>query len=239
MADMPKKKISELDELTGILMNDYFEVSEPQNNGLSYESKSMSIEQLRNYIFASAFPVGAIYMTSSSSFEPNSVFGGTWERFAQGKTIFGVDGDKSGKSQSYIEQWCTPLAEGGAESMTLDDSTMPQHRHDVNIYTEVDKGAIEFGVRHPYDPNNSFTPSIHVKSGRGAVSARGSSHHWNTGTVCKSQPASDGDQNEKGDSVSIKLPGIQTTTTVNDNGSGNAIPLYPPYITCYIWRRTG
>lgn len=238
MADMPKKKISDLTSISSVLMNDYFEVSEPQNNGQNYESKSMTIEQLRNYIFASAFPVGAIYMTTNPGFDPNNVFGQKWERFAEGRTIFGVDGDKNGKSKEYINTWCTPNVNGGAESMTLDTNTMPQHRHNIDIYTEVDKGAIEFGIRHPYDPNNSFTPSLHVKDGRGAVSARGSGHHWNTGTVCKDQPASNDDSTKKGDTVSIKLPGIQTSVTVNDNGSGNEIPLYPPYVTCYIWQRT-
>jgi len=238
MADMEKKKISELDSASSINLLDYFEVSEPQNGGQSYESKNITIEQLRNYIFESAFPVGSIYMSVDSEFNPHNKFGGDWELFAQGRTIFGVDGNTDDSNSSYKEAWGKPLKEGGSSTLTLDENTMPAHRHNETIYTNVDKGAIEFAIRHPYDPNDSVSPSIYIPEGRGAASKRGSTHHWNTGTVCKSQSPSSGDNYKNGDKISIKLPAIQTSVTIAENGSGADISLYPPYVTCYIWRRT-
>lgn len=240
MADMPKKKISELTQATSVKLTDMFEVSEPY--GETWNSKSMTIQQLKDYIFATVFPIGSIYMTVQprNVFDPDTKFGGTWELFAEGKTLFGVDGNKSGKSKDYIDNWCTPEVEGGEATLTLDTNTMPQHRHNVNVFTSMNKGAIEFDIRHPYDVQNSYDPSIRFAGGTiGIISKRGSSQPWNTGSVCKTQPSED---QKKGDKISITLPGIQTSVTVENNGrdpgAGTAIPTYPPYVTCYIYKRT-
>jgi len=240
MADMEKKKISQLTQVNSVNLSDRIEVSEAQNNGQSYESKNMTFAQLRDYIFIQAFPIGSIYMTMNVNDNPQNLFGGTWERFAQGKTLFGVDGDLKDKDDNYKKQWGTPGQEGGNTTMTLDTNTMPQHRHNIAVNTKMDSGAIEFAIRHPYDPNNSITPSIHIdRSDKGVVTKHGSKHTWNTGSVCKDQPTTG---STAGDQVSIKLPGIKTETTVMENpttGATNEISLYPPYVTCCIWRRTG
>lgn len=240
MADMEKRKISQLTQVSSINLSDRIEVSEAQNNGQSYESRNMTISQLRDYFFEQAFPIGSIYMTMSAGDNPQNLFGGTWTRFAQGKTLFGVDGDLKDKDDNYKKQWGQPGQEGGNTTMTLDTNTMPQHRHNIAINTKMDSGAIEFGIRHPYDPNNTYDPSIYINnSAKGVVKIHGSSKPWNTGTVCKDQPTI---EDRNGDNVTLKLPGIQTETTVKENpttGSTNDISLYPPYVTCCIWLRTG
>lgn len=42
------------------------------------------------------YPVGSVYISLSSSFDPNTSFGGTWTKFGAGKCLWGVDSNNSG-----------------------------------------------------------------------------------------------------------------------------------------------
>lgn len=68
------------------------------------------------------YPVGSIYETMDSSFNPSESFGGTWERI-KGKVLVGVDeSDSTFKSSKLI---------GGEKSHTLTINEMPSHEHKV------------------------------------------------------------------------------------------------------------
>jgi len=67
------------------------------------------------------WPVGSIYIGTTST-DPSVLFGGgTWERFAKGRVLVGVDeGDV---------QFDSPMETGGAKTHTITIGEMPFHNH--------------------------------------------------------------------------------------------------------------
>jgi hypothetical protein len=66
-----------------------------------------------------AYPVGSIYMSISSSFNPNTSFGGTWAKIAEGHCLIQA-GDR------YVLG-----STGGESTHKLTVQEMPQHAHSV------------------------------------------------------------------------------------------------------------
>ena len=80
-----------------------------------------AIEQAKKDILLSAYPVGALFM-STANISPTTLFGGTWERI-KGRFIWGIDdGETAGIT-------------GGEKTHTLTVSEMPEHIHYYNSYT--------------------------------------------------------------------------------------------------------
>lgn len=84
------------------------------SNNVKYIDKKIS--DLLNMFY----PVGSIYETMDSSFDPNKKWGGTWERI-KGKTLVGVDENDS--------DFNTAEKTGGEKTHTLVVSELPQHTH--------------------------------------------------------------------------------------------------------------
>lgn len=79
-----------------------------------------AIEQAKKDILLSAYPVGALFM-STANISPATLFGGTWERI-KGRFIWGIeDGETAGTT-------------GGEKTHTLTVSEMPEHYHYYNSY---------------------------------------------------------------------------------------------------------
>lgn len=71
------------------------------------------------------YPVGAIYMSTSST-SPETLFGGgTWESFGAGRTLVGVDPSDADFNASNKT--------GGAKTHTLTRDQMPSHQHAFNM----------------------------------------------------------------------------------------------------------
>lgn len=87
------------------------------SNNVKYIDKKIS--DLLNMFY----PVGSIYETMDSSFDPNKKWGGTWERI-KGRVLIGVDeNDDDFKTANKI---------GGEKAHKLSVSEMPSHRHSAS-----------------------------------------------------------------------------------------------------------
>lgn len=80
------------------------------------------------------YPVGSIYISISSS-NPSYIMGGTWQRFANGKTLVGID--------EYDSDFNSPNRTGGEKAHQTTVEEMPSHAHQFN--TEAAGSPIALG----------------------------------------------------------------------------------------------
>lgn len=241
MPDFDTMKISGLTAIPagGIQDADRIEVSEPDQNGTVWTSKSLTLGAIKRAILDSIYPVGSIYIstTISTANAMQSTFGGTWQAYAQGRVIFG-------KADDYRSPFYKIDSTGGSESITITSDNLPSHNHLVEVSTKYDVGYVQLVTRHPYSNetgDDAVTPS--VKAGTSgnpvAVLSNGGDKSWSNGTVTKAVKEG---SSKKGDKLTINMPGLSTTVKINNFGNGNPITgdaALPPYVVCYIYKRTG
>lgn len=87
------------------------------SNNIKYIDKKIS--DLLNMFY----PVGSVYETMESSFDPNKKWGGTWERI-KGRVLVGVDENDS--------DFNTTEKIGGEKTHKLSVSEMPSHSHSAS-----------------------------------------------------------------------------------------------------------
>lgn len=94
------------------------------------------------------YPVGSYYETSNSSFDPNTAWGGTWVKEAEGKvhvsagSTYTINSTGGAATRSY-----TPA--GSVNNTTLSASQMPYHRHSVDA---LNTGTAN--IAHTHDLSN-------------------------------------------------------------------------------------
>ena len=87
-------------------------------------------------VFDMIYPIGSIYISTSSA-NPSSLFGGTWEPFAQGRTLIGVD--------TTDTDFDTAENIGGEKQHTLTYAEMPTHNHNMYSLNNAGDGTITSG----------------------------------------------------------------------------------------------
>ena len=100
-------------------------------NDLKNDIKTLSSQITNNTtsgnIFLKSYPVGSIYISTSSE-NPGNIYGGTWEEYGKGRTLVGVD--SSDPDFSTVEKL------GGEKSHTLTIDEMPSHNHVERMFLD-------------------------------------------------------------------------------------------------------
>ena len=98
-----------------------------QNQIIDVQSQLYNIKK---EVINEIYPVGSIYMsTEDDTIEKvQSKFGGTWEKYAQGRTIIG---EGTGTDSNGLVQTFTNGSTGGEYTHKLTISEMPSHSHDI------------------------------------------------------------------------------------------------------------
>ena len=162
----------------------------------------------KDALFNSIYPVGSVYVTFSSTFDPNSTFSGTWEKCAQGRTLVGVDPSN-------------PLFNDANKLYGSPNAIVPEHTHSVDSNTVVStssNGAHTHTWSIKYNEDNSGTKGQDLfgpgrtKTVKYSTSSNGAHTH----TV----PAHTHTMQKPGNSESV----------INKN--------YQPSVAVYMWKRT-
>jgi hypothetical protein len=93
------------------------------DDGAGGTNRKAAISRMKTYILESVYPVGSIFISTSSTSPATSLGFGSWSRFGEGKTLI---------SQSSSDSDFDSAEEtGGAKTVTLSASQLPEHRHHV------------------------------------------------------------------------------------------------------------
>ena len=86
------------------------------------------IDNIKGEVINEIYPVGSIYMstTDDTKEKVQEKFGGTWEKYAQGRTLIG---EGTGTDSNGLVQTFTNNSTGGEYTHKLTISEMPSHTH--------------------------------------------------------------------------------------------------------------
>lgn len=225
---------------------------------VSQAGGGLSQTQVLNLIY----PVGAVFMSTVNT-NPGTYLGGTWERWGSGRVPVGVnssDSDFSAAGKTGGEKTHTlstaemPSHAHAQGSLETDESGV--HTHGFSA-TSASDGAHTHNVsgtaasagahthkgyyRNKYNTSSSNlglgTSSTTGVSGTDSqiTNSAGSHSHDVSGTAAS---AGSHTHTFSGTTDHSDEHRHAVTGSTSSAGSGNAHNNMPPYITCYMWRRT-
>lgn len=177
---------------------------------------TMSSQEMTDLLY----PVGAYYETSNTSFDPNTAWGGTWEKEEDGRVLIAT-------SSSH-----TAGSTGGEEThvLTPGETALRSHTHTVNSHTHsipAIGGSTSTNGNHQH--SQSFQPSSNYgyAGSNGGFTSGGS--RANGGAGSHSHTFTTGANTSGGSAPS---------TTSSTEANGTAHENMQPYLTVVRWHRT-
>ena len=246
--------VSNSERLGGFNPSEFAKVNSPTFTGTvkvpevtinSNPKSPVTIELLQEYVQAQlnkAWPIGSIYMTMSNQ-NPADLIGGTWKQISQGRFIMGA---------GSIDNKTIPSRElGGSNSITLNESNLPVHKHNVSAEIDLSQSGLLGDHYHGFGFNwnndgffysngrNLETIGRNVKenqvcqwngnNGGGYVYKDTRGYNMITSSAVPISKTIEVAEKQK-----VRLD--KDTTEV---GGGSGFDITNPYISAYIWERIG
>lgn len=208
-----------------------------KNNGETFPAGAfMDIvsDLVQEAIFEKSFPIGCIHISVNPANPSTTLGGGVWASWGSGRVPVGVDGTQS--------EFNTVEETGGAKTVTLTTDQIPSHNHTQNAHSH--------GMSHDHSDASTSSTGSHVhsiaSSGGGAIGDIGSNPRLKRASpeASPDYDAADAMDAAGTHSHTVNIPAYSgntaaTTPTNNAAGGGQSHNNLQPYITCYMWKRTG
>lgn len=238
------------------------------SSGLTATNVQGAIDEIKQAIIDTIYPIGSIYMSVSST-NPGTTFGvGTWEAWGSGRVPVGVDSNDTSfdtveetggsKSNSYTpagtnsggkvnDHTYTPAGTVGNTTLTAAQSGVPKHAHNVKtLYLNTSTvGSTEYG----FATGGTFKGDIVVAQNTGTRKT-GALYSGGTSEPTPMDAESPHKHSWTGTKATISHTVTQptfngtkatlshTVTQPTFKGTAANISTVQPYITCYMWKRT-
>ena len=154
------------------------------------------------------YPVGAIYMSTSST-DPGSIFGGTWEAWGTGRVPVSVDAEDEDLNEADKT--------GGEKAHVLTTEETPSHTHTFTGSSTTTSSA------------GGHTHNIGRDTDGGSGSSRYTVHKAGTSGAQGTSPTS---------SAGAHTHTLTPKGKNGNTGGGGSHTNLQPYIVCYMWKRT-
>lgn len=178
-----------------------------------------------NAIGKTLFPVGSIFFTAVNK-NPGTFLGGTWAAWGTGRVPVGIntgDGnfnaaEKTGGTKTH------------SHTVNAHSHSTPSHRHSFTVGW-YDWYAAAAGISAYSDAQKKFQPA--ANSGVTSSNIYGSNISLNGGFTTWANSSNMAIYSTSGDTAAAN-GGNTGSTSANTNSPSHL----PPYITCYMWKRT-
>ena len=202
------------------------------NNIISSQSQYESLNK--------RYPVGSIYISTSGT-NPSSLFGGTWQAYAQGRKLVASG---SNGTTNYTSIGST----GGNKTVTLSVSNLPSHTHSLTPSGTVSSSFSGKAATTTSSGNHfhqiPFGKASNEAKGYGLIKTNSGYNILYTDRAAVTNRTDDNMTTNGAHTHTLTPSGSVTSTfkgntfTTSSTGGTTAIDVMNPYITVYIWRRT-
>lgn len=196
------------------------------------------------YPLTAAWPIGSVYIAVVST-NPATLLGfGTWEAFAAGRVLVGLDSQQT--------EFDAAEETGGAKTHTLTSAEMPSHTHtqDAHTHTQNSHNHTQDSHNHTQDAHtHTQNAHSHTVTNVGSAATGGTANltgaNDTSSTTATAANATATNQNTTATNQATTATN-QATTATNQNatatnqstGGGGAHNNLQPYIVVHMWKRT-
>jgi len=189
-------------------------------DGVAWQILNPTLALNASTILDIIYPIGSIYMSVNAT-SPATLMGGTWVRWGNGHVPVGVN-----EADSDFTHTTATGRTGGAKTHTLMQAEMPSHSHTVNS--------------HSHGVGTLATASAGAHGHSTGISTSSNTANAGSNNVARFQNTNDVPTFPGGvHSHTISGSTATASPATNSIGSGTAHNNLQPYITCFMWRRTG